>query len=192
MSKNKICITNSKILYEILWEIKDQLGFDPIFKTSFNDYRKFDGDFKNIIFLILNNFKIDEKASFFNQTLRIEKLPIKILTLVEKINIFFLKINYKSQSSVFIKDYNFNINSRIISKNNKVLKLTEKEVLVLLFLFNASKPKNISDLQKEVWKQKSTLETHTVETHIYRLRKKFSDVFDDRSFILSEKSGYSI
>jgi DNA-binding response OmpR family regulator len=61
-----------------------------------------------------------------------------------------------------------------------------------LFLFNASKPKNISDLQKEVWKQKSTLETHTVETHIYRLRKKFSDVFDDRSFILSEKSGYSI
>ena len=192
MSKNKICITNSKILYEILWEIKDQLGFDPIFKTSFNDYRKFDGNFKNIIFLILNNFKIDEKASFFNQTLRIKKLPIKILTLVEKINIFFLKINYKSQSSVFIKDYNFNINSRIISKNNKVLKLTEKEVLVLLFLFNASKPKNISDLQKEVWKQKSTLETHTVETHIYRLRKKFSDVFDDRSFILSEKSGYSI
>ena len=185
-------LTNSKILYEILWEIKDQLGFDPIFKTSFNDYRKFDGDFKNIIFLILNNFKIDEKASFFDQTLRIEKLPIKILTLVEKINIFFLKINYKSQSSVFIKDYNFNINSRIISKNNKVLKLTEKEVLVLLFLFNASKPKNISDLQKEVWKQKSTLETHTVETHIYRLRKKFSDVFDDRSFILSEKSGYSI
>ena len=192
MSKNKICITNSKILYEILWEIKDQLGFDPIFKTSFNDYRKFDGNFKNIIFLILNNFKIDEKTSFFNQTLRIETLPIKILTLVEKINIFFLKINYKSQSSVFIKDYNFNINSRIISKNNKVLKLTEKEVLVLLFLFNASKPKNISDLQKEVWKQKSTLETHTVETHIYRLRKKFSDVFDDRSFILSEKSGYSI
>ena len=192
MSKDKICITNSKILYEILWEIKDQLGFDPIFKTSFNDYRKFDGNFKNIIFLILNNFKIDEKASFFNQTLRIEKLPIKILTLVEKINIFFLKINYKSQSNVFIKDYNFNINSRIISKNNKVLKLTEKEVLVLLFLFNASKPKNISDLQKEVWKQKSTLETHTVETHIYRLRKKFSDVFDDRSFILSEKSGYSI
>ena len=192
MSKDKICITNSKILYEILWEIKDQLGFDPIFKTSFNDYRKFDGNFKNIIFLILNNFKIDEKASFFDQTLRIEKLPIKILTLVEKINIFFLKINYKSQSSVFIKDYNFNINSRIISKNNKVLKLTEKEVLVLLFLFNASKPKNISDLQKEVWKQKSTLETHTVETHIYRLRKKFSDVFDDRSFILSEKSGYSI
>ena len=192
MSKNKICITNSKILYEILWEIKDQLGFDPIFKTSFNDYRKLDGNFKNSIFLILNNFKIEEKASFFNQTLRIETLPIKILTLVEKINIFFLKINYKSQSSVFIKDYNFNINSRIISKNNKVLKLTEKEVLVLLFLFNASKPKNISDLQKEVWKQKSTLETHTVETHIYRLRKKFSDVFDDRSFILSEKSGYSI
>ncbi|MDB0054378.1 helix-turn-helix domain-containing protein [Candidatus Pelagibacter sp.] len=53
-------------------------------------------------------------------------------------------------------------------------------------------PKNVNDLQKEVWKQKSTLETHTVETHIYRLRKKFSNIFNDNSFILSGKFGYSI
>lgn len=192
MSKNKICITNSKILYEILWEIKNQLGFDLIFKISFNEYKKIDVNFENTIFLILNDTKIDEKAFFSNQTLRLEKLPIRILSLVEKINIFFLKLNYKSQSNISIKSYDFNINSRTISKNNKVLKLTEKEVLVIFFLFNTNEPKNVSELQKEVWKQKSTLETHTVETHIYRLRKKFSDIFGDKSFISSEKSGYSI
>ena len=74
MSKNKICITNSKILYEILWEIKNQLGFDLIFKISFNEYKKIDVNFENTIFLILNDTKIDEKAFFSNQTLRLEKL----------------------------------------------------------------------------------------------------------------------
>ncbi|MDA9687157.1 winged helix-turn-helix domain-containing protein, partial [bacterium] len=95
-------------------------------------------------------------------------------------------------SNIFIKDYELNLNSRIISKNNKVLKLTEKEVLVILFLFNSKHPRNVNELQKKVWKQKSILETHTVETHIYRLRKKFANVFDDNSFILSIKLGYFI
>ena len=80
----------------------------------------------------------------------------------------------------------------MISKNKKSLKLTEKEILVILFLFNAINPKNINDLQKKVWKQKLTLETHTVETHIYRLRQKFLKVFNDKFFISSEKLGYSI
>ncbi|MDA9862277.1 helix-turn-helix domain-containing protein, partial [Candidatus Pelagibacter sp.] len=62
----------------------------------------------------------------------------------------------------------------------------------ILFLFNANNPKNINDLQKEVWKQKLTLETHTVETHIYRLRQKFLKVFNDKFFILSVRLGYSI
>ena len=65
-------------------------------------------------------------------------------------------------------------------------------MLVILFLFNANNPKNINDLQKKVWHYSSDLETHTVETHIYRLRKKFLNVFNDKSFILSGKLGYSI
>ncbi|MDA7479145.1 winged helix-turn-helix domain-containing protein, partial [Candidatus Pelagibacter ubique] len=102
------------------------------------------------------------------------------------------RVNFKSQSNIFIKSYELNLNSRIISKNKKILKLTEKEILVILFLFNANNPKNINDLQKEVWQQKLTLETHTVETHIYRLRQKFLKVFNDKFFILSERLGYSI
>jgi len=137
--------------------------------------------------------KINSKEQIeSSRILNLEKLPIKILKLIEKINIFFLKVNFKSQSNIFIKSYELNLNSRIISKNKKILKLTEKEILVILFLFNANNPKNINDLQKEVWKQKLTLETHTVETHIYRLRQKFLTVFNDKFFILSERLGYSI
>ena len=196
MSINQLCITNSKILYEILFEIKDELSFDLIFYdeldrqklTIFDDIK-----LKNVIYLTINDFKIKLKEQIdLNRILNLENLPIEILKLIEKINIFFLRVNFKLQSNIHVKGYEFNLNSRTISKNKKVLKLTEKEMLIILYLFNATIPKNVNDLQKEVWKQKSTLETHTVETHIYRLRKKFSNIFNDNSFILSGKFGYSI
>ena len=196
MLKNQLCVTNSKILHEILYEIKEELNFDLIFQDDFNKQKIINIDnenCKNVIFLVINNFKIKSKEqSETSRILNLEKLPIKTLKLVEKINIFFLRVNFKSQSNIFIKSYEVNLNSRIISKNKKILKLTEKEILVILFLFNANNPKNINDLQKEVWKQKLTLETHTVETHIYRLRQKFLKVFNDKFFILSRKLGYSI
>ena len=196
MLKNQLCITNSKILYEILNEIKTELSFDLKFEEKFEEkYQTYlnKKNFQNIIYLIINNSRIPiEKKINLNLILILEKLPIKIWKLIEKINIFFLKVNFKFQSNIFIKNYELNLNSRIISKNNKVLKLTEKEVLIILFLFNSQTPKNVNELQKQVWKQKSILETHTVETHIYRLRKKFLNYFDDNSFILSEKTGYSI
>ena len=196
MLKNQRCVTNSKILHEILYEIKKELNFDLIFHDDFVKEKIINIDkenFKNVIFLVINNLKINSKEQIeSSRILNLEKLPIKILKLIEKINIFFLRVNFKSQSNIFIKSYELNLNSRIISKNKKILKLTEKEILVILFLFNANNPKNINDLQKEVWKQKLTLETHTVETHIYRLRQKFLKVFNDKFFILSRRLGYSI
>ena len=196
MLKNQLCVTNSKILHEILYEIKKELNFDLIFHDDFVKEKIINIDkenFKNVIFLVINNLKINSKEQIeSSRILNLEKLPIKTLKLIEKINIFFLRVNFKSQSNIFIKSYELNLNSRIISKNKKILKLTEKEILVILFLFNANNPKNINDLQKEVWKQKLTLETHTVETHIYRLRQKFLKVFNDKFFILSRRLGYSI
>ena len=196
MLKNQLCVTNSKILHEILYEIKKELNFDLIFHDDLVKEKIINIDkenFKNVIFLVINNLKINSKEQIeSSRILNLEKLPIKILKLIEKINIFFLRVNFKSQSNIFIKSYELNLNSRIISKNKKILKLTEKEILVILFLFNANNPKNINDLQKEVWKQKLTLETHTVETHIYRLRQKFLKVFNDKFFILSKRLGYSI
>ena len=196
MLKNQLCVTNSKILHEILYEIKKELNFDLIFHDDLVKEKIINIDkenFKNVIFLVINKFTINSKEHIeSSRILNLEKLPIKIPKLIEKINIFFLKVNFKSQSNIFIKSYELNLNSRIISKNKKILKLTEKEILVILFLFNANNPKNINDLQKEVWKQKLTLETHTVETHIYRLRQKFLKVFNDKFFILSVSLGYSI
>lgn len=195
MLKNQICITNSKILYEILNEIKDELSFELIFKEEFSKEKQIKIDnrnFENIIFLVTTNIMIKKSQIDCNRILSLENFPIKIWKLIEIINIFFLKINFKLQSNIFIKNYELNLNSRSIYKNKKFLKLTEKEVLVILFLFGAKNPTNVSELQRKVWKQKSILETHTVETHIYRLRRKFSKVFNDNSFILSKRMGYSI
>ena len=77
------------------------------------------------------------------------------------------------------------------SKNTK-LKLTEKEIKIILYLSEKQKPVSIEELQKNVWKYHSELETHTVETHIYRLRKKILKYFDDKNFIISKKNGYQI
>ena len=84
------------------------------------------------------------------------------------------------------------INSRILKKSEHKLKLTEREIDTILFLKNQNKPVNVDVLQKEVWKYGEDLDTHTVETHIYRLRKKIKDTFNDDSFIQSKKDGYII
>ena len=76
--------------------------------------------------------------------------------------------------------------------NNSKLKLTEKEINTITYLSNSNKPVSIDELQKNVWSYQSDIETHTVETHIYRLRKKILTTFNDNNFITSEKNGYQI
>ena len=76
--------------------------------------------------------------------------------------------------------------------SNKSLQLTEKEMKIISFLSNSKFPITINRLQSEVWGYKSKLETHTVETHVYRLRKKVEKKFNDKSFIISFKNGYKI
>ena len=85
-----------------------------------------------------------------------------------------------------------NLNSRKIYNDNNELDLTEKEAEIIIFLKKSQKPVTINKLQIEVWGHSSKLETHTVETHIYRLRKKIADVFNNSDFIKSTKSGYVI
>ena len=75
---------------------------------------------------------------------------------------------------------------------NKLIKLTEKECEVIIYLSESNKTISIENLQLNVWGHQSQLETHTVETHIYRLRKKISENFNDNDFISSEKNGYKI
>ena len=108
------------------------------------------------------------------------------------ININFLKTIYNQQSDINLGNYKINLNSRKIIRNGNSLSLTERETDMIIFLSKATKPVKISKLQTEVWGHNSKLETHTVETHIYRLRKKISNIFCDENFIKSSKAGYSI
>ena len=84
------------------------------------------------------------------------------------------------------------MNSREIFLNNTRLKLTEKEINTIIYLSKSNKPVSIDELQEKVWSYQSDIETHTVETHIYRLRKKILKSFDDKNFIVSQKNGYKI
>ena len=131
------------------------------------------------------------KQNFSNQII-IENYPINIFKFIEKLNLFFLKNKFNEQSKIIIKNYLLDLNSREIKLDNRNLKLTEKEVQTILYLSKSKKPSNIDELQKKVWGYHSKLETHTVETHIYRLRKKFLNTFNDQNFIMSYKHGYQI
>ena len=111
---------------------------------------------------------------------------------MEKINIQLIKLRYDYQSKVILKNYTLDLNSRDINKNNKKLKLTEKEIDTILFLYNKKNPQNVKILLSEVWGYLHDVETHTVETHIHRLRKKIKDHFNDESFIISCNEGYKI
>ena len=99
---------------------------------------------------------------------------------------------YDFQSNINIKEYTLDLNSRVVSSKNNKLKLTEREIEIILFLKKHKNPININVLQKEVWGYAEDSETHTVETHVYRLRKKIKKTFDDQNFIQSDKKGYFI
>jgi DNA-binding response OmpR family regulator len=112
--------------------------------------------------------------------------------MIEKLNIEFLKLKFNEQSQVIIGDYTIDINARKMFSNNVSLKLTEKEVNTIIYLSKVNKPITTNELQTKVWDYNSDLETHTVETHIYRLRKKILKSFSDDNFIISRHNGYQI
>ena len=186
MYLKKIIIYQYNILFDILYEIKENLNFDVV-KVDQENFDDIKTDLKSNILVISNS----KKEKFQNQMV-LENLPVKIDKLVELINLKLLKDTFTTQSSVPIGLYNLNLNSREIIKNDKTLSLTEREMNLILFLRNSSTAVKIDKLQKEVWDYGVELETHTVETHIYRLRKKIKDKFDDDNFIQSSKKGYLI
>ena len=136
--------------------------------------------------LLLNDNLTDKNFLDLND------LPLSLKKLLELINIKLIKLKFNQQSNVIIKGYELNLNSKFFSKGSLNLKLTEKEIEVILYLNNSKIKHNVADLQKNIWGYSADMETHTVETHIYRLRKKISDLFDDEKFILSYKNGYFI
>ena len=197
MNKQVVILVNLTELYNILYEIKNFISFDIKNYANKDDFFQ-DLNKNNILTestIVTNSieyFKWDNKNLDKRNILVFKDFPIQIGTIVDQINIQLIKQRYDFQSKINIKNYNLNLNSRKISKNQKDLKLTEREIDIILFLKKQKEPKKIEILQKEIWHYSSDLETHTVETHIYRLRKKIKDQFNDENFILSHKEGYSI
>ena len=96
------------------------------------------------------------------------------------------------QSQIIFNNYKIDLNARELHSNTTKIKLTEKEINIIIYLSKSKNSVSINDLEKNVWKYQSDIETHTVETHIYRLRKKILKSFNDENFILSKKDGYQI
>ncbi len=110
--------------------------------------------------------------------------------MIEKINIQFIRQKTKETSRISIGDYELNLNAKTIKLNAKSVSLTEKETNLITYLNKSNKPVNVEELEIEVWGYKNKIETHTVETHIHRLRKKILKQLDKDNFILSNKTGY--
>jgi len=180
------------IIYKFnsLYHILEELSLELNLKITFVDSKiSLNEKIKNH-----NNYIIisDKKYSDINNQFVLEDTPINISKLLEKINIKILKNQFNSQSHVELNNYTIDLNSREMLVENTKLKLTEKEINIIKYLSKSNKPVTIDELQENVWSYQPDIETHTVETHIYRLRKKILNTFNDNEFIVSRKNGYQI
>ena len=165
MNIQNLIIYKFDVLYHILKELDEDLNFKilhiPNDKILNSEIKKLDD------YLIITK----KNNQNLKNSVYLESFPLKLNNLIEKLNIEFLKIKFSKQSKINISNYTIDLNSRMISSNNLELKLTEKEINTILYLSKKKEPINIKELEKVVWEYQSEIETHTVETHIYRLRK---------------------
>ena len=124
----------------------------------------------------------------------IEKIntPFSILELKKKIILILAKYEYKKNSLIYLKNYIIDKNERKIKKDNLELQLSEKEINFLILFSKNTNPVSRKEVLKNVWNYSAETDTHTVETHIHRLRKKILEKFDDNNFIKNNKEGYFI
>ena len=171
--------TDKKILPKILFtenlKIKDVKNYllvnEPIILfLNYKDYIK------------KNNLKLLD----FHISL---ELPIDILSFKEILNILITKYNFFKNSRIIIKEYEIDSNERSIIKHKVKVKLTEKE-LELILVLNSNNGLDKSFLLKSIWKHSLDLETHAFETHLHRLRKKINKYFKDKNFIVEKNSLY--
>ena len=185
MNGTKIILYDCLDIYKILNELSEILNIDLEYVDNKADLEKLIKKLNIFIIVSRKNINLTNQIILTN-------FPIKLNELIKKINLDILKINYSQKSNIKIGKYLLNLNSREIFFEKNKLKLTEQEVKILTYLNDSKKSISVGQLQKNIWKYNSDLETHTVETHIHRLRKKFLNIFNDENFIKSSKEGYLI
>ena len=148
-----VFILNYNSLYEILDEIKENLSFTIIKINNEDDFKK-KFDLNRLDYLIIS--KTDHKLLLNNNItdknfLDFSDLPLSFKKLLELINIKLIKLKFNQQSNITIKGYKLNLNSKFFSKGNLKLKLTEKEIEIILYLNNKKTEHNVAELQKNIW-----------------------------------------
>ena len=176
MVNQKLYIINLSNFYDIISEVKEHIGYEI---SKFDNKEIFFDKYKNQNISTENSILIvhEKEYNFFVKDINEDQIikfkpPVSIFTFIENLNVRFIQKKYQDQSSINVKEFFLDINSRELKKGKSSLKLTERETDMILFLSNSNKPVNVETLEKEIWQHSSELETHTVETHIYRLRKK--------------------
>jgi len=194
-------------------EIKIKLGFNLVMYDS-EDYLKQTNQHYHILF-VDNEFLLKQKEDDLTNLEKVNlpillfidsrsstkkkfmfhdqaNLPLRILDLKEKVNDLLSSFKFSKNSSINIKNYIIDKNLKTMSKDNLSINLTEKEVNLLILLNEEIKPLNKKLILKKIWQYSIDADTHTVETHIYRLRKKVLDKFGDKQFINIFKDGYAL
>ena len=196
MVNQKLYIINLSNFYDIISELKEHIGYEIL---KFDNKEIFFDKYKGESISLDNSILVvrEKEYNFFVKKINEDQIikfkpPVNFFTFIENLNVRFIQKKYQDQSNVKVKDFFLDINSRELKKGKASLKLTERETDMILFLNNSKKPVNVETLEKKIWQHSSDLETHTVETHIYRLRKKIKAEFGNDDLIKSNKSGYTI
>ena len=208
--KNSLLVFGTKNFNNSLNEIKEYLDFSLIFfnnNTLFNDKTftvnallidsEFCDDTRNL--KLINNINdkpalLIEKPGCPNKCNYTDKIisPFMLSDFNTKIVEITSSAKFNLNSFLKIKDYMVDKNEKKLKKNNLSIAVTEREIEIIELLFNETKPLSKNSLLKKIWKYSEDADTHTVETHIYRLRKKILSKFNDDNFIINFKVGYSI
>ncbi len=196
MVNQKLYIINLSNFYDIVSELKEHIGYEI---SKFDNKEIFLGEYNSKSISTKNTILVvhEKEYNFFAKNINEDQIikfkpPVNIFKFIENLNVKFIQKRYQDQSNVIVKDFSLDINSRELKKDKLCLKLTERETDMILYLNNSKKPVNVETLEKEIWQHSSDLETHTVETHIYRLRKKIKSEFGNDDLIKSDKDGYII
>ena len=211
MNNLNISIIGNQIFLEIMKELKLFSKYNVKFYENFQSFseeinvntqllilfitEKSSQDFdkiklNNLPVIVIGNLK--KKNNFFGEFVDKLNMPFGILDLQKKIISLFARYEFFQSSLINLCGYVINKNERKIKKNNLELQLTEKEINFLILFSKNNKPLSKNFILKKVWKYSIESNTHTVETHIHRLRKKILEKFNDNKFIKNNKEGYYI
>ena len=202
-----LCLTTSE-LNNSLSEVKDYLDFNITFSQDFKkdiesskysgiiiDADILDQDLTTLLNSIENKIKVlisnaENKHNFLSN--KIIDRPFSIVNLNKIILNLITGDKFNKNSSIKIKDYVLDKNEKKIKKDNLFIFVTEKEIQLIELLLMSKDPISKKNILKKVWLYSSEADTHTVETHVYRLRKKIQEKFNDDNLIVNVKEGYLI